>query len=341
MKYHGNCLKIIFVFCLLLLTLPSDVKADQLSDVSFPADSSRILSRYKNKIIVWETRTGKLLRTFETETSAFKYAAFLPDGKTVFSVNDKAEMIWLDIETGGSKNKTPGKAVFPYTISADGKTIAHSLILKSNNEEIIEFYDAVNGAVKGSFRYPSSVYVCLVFSTDDEKLLAVGDDNLSVISLKTGKIEKSFAHQMPFLHCAASTRGDSVLVASPIGSGENSLQIYSLRNNQKYLGLDKEYSGQISDIGAVGYSTNNPDLAFAAGKNRQTGSKSVRGLFILWNTTSGKIKQSITTVTPLASAALSADGKSVLVQEVKGIMTLFDLETGAVIRKYSEVLILS
>ncbi len=335
---HYKKMKLFFViFCLLFLTTADDVKADQLSDVSFSADGGKILSRYRNKISVWETQTGKLLQTFETEARAFKYAAFLPDGKTIFSVNDKAEMIWLDIETGGSKNKTPGKAVFPYTISADGKTIAHSLILKSNNEEIIEFYDAVNGAVKGSFRYPSSVYVCLVFSTDDEKLLAVGDDNLSVISLKTGKIEKSFAHQMPFLHCAASTRGDSVLVASPIGSGENSLQIYSLRNNQKYLGLDKEYSGQISDIGAVGYSTKNPDLAFAAGKNRQIGNESVRGLFILWNTNSGKIKQSITTVNSLASAALCADGKSVLVQEVNGNMTLFDLGTGAVIRKYPEV----
>ena len=118
--------------------------------------------------------------------------------------------------------------------------------------------------------------------------------------------------------------------------GENSLQIYSLQNNQKYLGLNKEYRGQISHIGAVGYSPADPDLAFAAGKNQQSDNKSNKGLLVMWNTKSGNIKQTLKTVNPLASAAFSADGKSILVQEANGFLTLFNIETGAVIRKYPD-----
>lgn len=39
-------------------------------------------------------------------------------------------------------------------------------------------------------------------------------------------------------------------------------------------------------------------------------------------------------MTPLASAAFSADGENIVVQEVNGYLTLFNIETGLVIRKY-------
>jgi len=324
-----------FIFCLLSLIITADIKANQLSDVSFSADGGKILSRYRNKINVWETRTGKLLRTFETETDGFKYAAFLPGGKTIFSVNGKAEMLWLDVETGESKNKISGKTVYPYAISADGETIAHASTLKNNDEEIIEFYDTANGKLKKSFQYPSNFFACLAFSPNGEKLLAVGD-NVSVISLKTGKIEKSFDLRLPILNCAVSARGDSVLGSTPVITSDDNLQIFSLQNNQKYSGPKKEANGQIGDIGAVGYSPADPDLAFAAGKNQQTDNKSDRGLLILWNTKSGNVKQTLKTVSPMASAAFSTDGKSILVQEVSGFLTLFNIETGAVIRKYPD-----
>ena len=332
-KHFRNSSKLIFfVFCFLFLI--SDTKADQLSDVSFSVNGDRFLSRNRNKISVWETDTGILLRTFETATTAFKFAAFLPDGKTVFAVNYKAEMLWLDIETGESKNKISGKAVYPYAISADGETVA-SASNSSADGEIIELYDIRNGTLKKSFQYKLNGFVCLAFFPNDKKLLAVSND-MFIISLQEGKIEKSFDSRLPFLNCAVSTRGDSVLGSNPFGTTEINLQIYSLEKNRKYFRLEKEYKEQIGDIGAVGYSPNDPDLAFAAGTNRQTDGKSGKGLFVLWNIKSGKIKQTIKTVNPLASAALSADGENVLVQEISGHLTLFKLETGAVIRKYAD-----
>jgi hypothetical protein len=91
-----------------------------------------------------------------------------------------------------------------------------------------------------------------------------------------------------------------------------------LQNNQKYLGPKREDNGQIGDIGAVGYSPADPDLAFAAGKNQQSDNKFNKRLLVLWNTKSGNIKQTLKTVNPPASAAFSADGKSILVQEANG-----------------------
>lgn len=336
MKHDNKILKaVFFACCLLLLILTSDTKADQLSDVSFSADGSRFLSRNRNKISVWETDTGKRLRTFETATTAFKFAAFLPDGKTVLAVNYKAEMLWLDIESGEIKNKIQGKANYPYAISADGETVAHSST-PGKNEEVIELYDTRSGELKKSFRYASDLFICLSFFPDGEKLLAVGDDFISVISLKTEKIEKIFDVQMPIVNCAVSNRGDSILGSFSIGLAENTMHIYSLQKKQKYLELEKEYKGRMSDIGAVGYSPTDPDLAFAAGENWQTLYKAAKGSLIIWNTKTGKVKQNLTTVKPLASAAFSADGKTILVQEVNGCLTLFNTETGAAIRKYGD-----
>ena len=336
MKHHKILKAVFFACCLLLLILISDTKADQLSDVSFSADGNKFLSRNRTKIKVWETDTGKLLRTFETATRAFRFAAFLPDGKTVLAVNDKAEMLWLDIESEKIKNKIQAGGVYSYAISADGETVVHSST-PNKDEELIELYDTRNGELKKSFRYASDLFICLSFFPDGKKLLAVGDDFISVISLKTGKIEKIFDVQLPIANCVVSSRGDSFLSSFSIGLGENSHHIYSLQKKQKYLELEKEYKGRMSNIGAVGYSPTDPDLAFAAGENWQTEYKAARGLLIIWNTKTGKVKRHLTTAKPLASAAFSADGKSILVQDLSENLTLFDLETGVVIRTYSEV----
>ncbi len=331
MRYDQRIL--IIVFFLLSLMMTVDIQAGQLSDVSFSGSGDKILSRYRNKISVWETVTGKLLRTFETETEAFKFAAFLPDGKTIFSVNAKAEMIWLDIESGQSKNKIQGKAVYPYAISTDGETIVHSA--SSPNGENIEFYDTRQGNLKKSFHYPSNSFVCLSFFHDGKKLLAIGE-KISVISVKTGKIEKNFDLHLPILSCAVSPRGDSILGGVPVITADEGPQIYSLQKKQRYLGLNEEYQGLIGDISAVGYSPANPYLAFAAGRNRQAERESAKGLLIVWDTKTGNIKQNLKTANPLASAAFSADGKNILVQEINGNLILFDAERGTILRRYAD-----
>ena len=322
--------------CLFALLLSGQIWANNQFNVSFSPDGGMFLAKNSDQITLWETKAGKLLKTFGSpkEDIYFDFAVFSANGKEVLLRNIQGELVWWNIASGKSHSVKMMKWLFVSSISRDRKTIATfgSSISKSSafhgDMKFIHLYDTKTGKLTRKISIPDDDNKCLTFFPDD-KLIAVTGINIKIISIKTGRVIKTIPKSLINFSCAVSPDKKSMLFNNSFEKAENGIWLEGLDGTKpKYP--EKSSMDLFASTWSIGYSPNDPNIAFAAGL---AAGKS--GIMIIWDLRTGKVLQKFAHPFWLTNAAISPDGKTMLVQDATDTQVSIDIETGTVIRKYS------
>jgi RNA polymerase sigma factor (sigma-70 family) len=155
----------------LRLHLPGH-RAGRCYGLSFSGDGRRLASSgYDNAVKVWDTDTGKELRSFAGHTDTPWSVAFAPDGLTVASGSADGSVRLWDVAEG--KERLPNPAgdlgrVLALRVAPDGKTV-----LTADKNKIVRRWDLADGRPRASFSLAGRQIEGVAFSPD-ATAIAVG-----------------------------------------------------------------------------------------------------------------------------------------------------------------------
>ncbi len=182
----------------------------------FSPDASKIVSGDDSFVVkVWETSTGRLIKTITDHTDEVLGVAFSPDGKFFATTGrDKTIKFWDSssyqlIKTLQGLNAAIRKISF----SHDGKKI-----VSSSEDNALTIWDVEKGQILESFKYPFRVSYS-VFSPDDKTvLMANGDNQARILDLQSKNITVTFEGHKDRVQVANfSPDGKKVVTASTDG----------------------------------------------------------------------------------------------------------------------------
>jgi WD40 repeat protein len=163
------------------------VRANPYSDVVFSPDGKLFALASKQEVVLYDTETGKLIRTLRGHSNNVSDIAISPDSETLVSISaeDGTVRIW-ELETG-KLIKELGEDIGPVTsvtYTPDGKMLITGAI---GIDRTIKFWDAETfKLINTSEQQPGYIYSVSV-TPDDQKLVAGVRNFVKVWDLSTGK----------------------------------------------------------------------------------------------------------------------------------------------------------
>ena len=160
---------------------------------------------------LWETETGKLIRTFEGHQASIYGVAFSRDGETLATGSaDGTARTWNVASAQSLREfKEQKLPVLSIAFSSDGKSLA-----VGSGDKTVRIYDAQSGKVIKKFDCISGVRTIAL--TPDNKYLATGgdypDEKIHLWNLETGTEERQFEGSN---HAVFSSDGKQILTAAP------------------------------------------------------------------------------------------------------------------------------
>jgi len=153
--------------------------------VAFSPDDEMLASGTRD-IKLWETRSGKLLRTIQTRDITVVSFAFSPDGKQLASNSIPSDIIRLwDTETGKELKSLAGheSRVDTLTFSPDGKILA-----SGSRDNTVKLWNVKTGKEITTFKGHTGPVGLVAFSSDGGKLVSLSGD-------RTAKVWNVTSHQ--------------------------------------------------------------------------------------------------------------------------------------------------
>jgi WD40 repeat protein len=155
---------------------------DEVYHVEFSPRGDLLASAGKDgMVLIWETRTWKLVREIGASRTEVNIATFSPDGHTLATVDDDGELKLWEIATGRLELERlahKGDAVIAQ-FTPDGKTI----ITGGRKDGCAKLWDRKTGAVRAAFRSPDHGLEGAVLSKDGLNLVTVGGSEVAVWDL--------------------------------------------------------------------------------------------------------------------------------------------------------------
>ena len=158
---------------------------DDVTCVAFSSDGTKALSGSQDQTVrLWDTATGKALRTFDGLESPLAAVAFSFDGLTALSVSDHLAFNSWDLATGRPVVSYPGYGVFAYAaaISPSGRRV-----LAGCDDRTLRVWSFVRGREVEYWPAHADYVAAVAFSPDGSKALA-GGGNPEVWDAHTGKV---------------------------------------------------------------------------------------------------------------------------------------------------------
>jgi len=162
--------------------------ADQVFAVALAPDGKTLASGGDDRLIrLWETATGKELRTFAGHTDGVNAVAFFSDGKTLVSAGEDGIARLWNVESGKERLVFRGHGTSPVkcvAVAPDDKTIA-----TKGDDGAVRVWDAAVG--KELLNIPSEKghgRSAVTFAPDGKTLAGIGaDGGIAIWEAKTGK----------------------------------------------------------------------------------------------------------------------------------------------------------
>jgi RNA polymerase sigma factor (sigma-70 family) len=263
-----------------------------------------------NILRLWDTDTGRELRSFKGHTYNITGLAFTPDGKHILScAQDQTARLW-DVATGAEVRQFKGHeaGVSCLALAPDGKTAA-----TGSQDGTARLWDVATGAEKSSLAHNASSVHGVAFSSDGKSLATAAEDgSVHVWETATGKeLHNLSAHGGGAL-CVVFAPDGKALVS---GGRQKTIRFWDVATGKELRNFD---------VGASPVQC----LAFAPdGKALAVGIQAKPALLLL-DPVTGKPLQSLESHGGTLALAFAPDGKTLLTGSNDHAARFLDVTTG-------------
>jgi WD40 repeat protein/uncharacterized caspase-like protein len=263
--------------------------------VAFSPNGRFVLSGSSdNTLKLWDSASGKLVRTFEGHQNDVTSVAFSPDGRFVLSGSaDKTLKLW-EGASGKLVRTFEGhqKRVESVAFSPDGR-----LVLSGGDDGTLKLWLSASGQLVRTFEGHQGWINSVAFSPDGRLVLSGGEDNtLRLWESASGRLVRTFeGHEYGVYSIAFSPDGRFVLS----GGADKTLKLWESASGR----LVRTFEGHEYGVLSVAFS---PDgrLVLSGGDD---------GTLKLWLSASGQLVRTFEVHQgPVYSVAFSPDGRFVL-----------------------------
>ncbi len=287
------------------------VHNDSITSISISPDGKYIVSGSKDKKIqLWETSTGKGIKTFRGKwyNPPVTSVSFSPDGMYIVSGDESGTVALWDVNTGKEIKTFKGRGfIKSVRFSHDGMYIA-----ALNSDGTIKLWDVNTGKEIKTFGENNDFITSISFSPDGMYIVSGGiDGTIEIWEINTGKKAKTFK---------------GLLIESDPVSIE---QLYEdLINPNIPTNLDilteqflKYYTGRILGFVPLFGLSISYDARYVAGF--------MGGTIKLWDVNTGKeIKTSKVHNNFITSISFSPDGMYIVSRSLDGTTEIWEINTG-------------
>jgi WD40 repeat protein len=289
--------------------------ANWVNSVSFSPNGKLLATAGgDNTVKLWNTTTGKEIKTLTGHTNSVNAVSFSPNGKLLATAGgDNTVKLWDT--TTGKAIKTLSRhtnSVTSVSFSPDGK-----LLVTASQDTTVKLWNTTTGKeIKTLPGHTNSVNS--VSFSPNSKLLATGsaDTTVKLWNTTTGKEIKSLTGHTNSVN-SVSFSPDGKLLAT--GSADKTVKLWNTTTHKEI----KTLAGHTNSVNSVSFS---PD-----GKLLATGSADK--IVKLWNTTTGKEIKTLTGHTDMVFAdSFSPDGKLLATGSADKTVKLWNTTTGKEIK---------
>jgi WD40 repeat protein len=289
-----------------------------VKSVAFSRDGTHLLSGSQDATLkLWDTDTGKVLRTFVGHTDGVNSVAFSPDGTRALSGSwDKTLKLW-DVATGTVLRTLEGHTdgINSVAFSPDG-----ALVLSGSQDKTVKLWNAETGQLLRTFEGHAGSVNAVAFSPDGALLFSGSEDKtLKVWNSATGELVRTIeGHQQAVDAVAVSFKGNYLLS----GSEDKTVKLWDTATGQLLRMFDR-HNGVVA---AVSVSPDGTSL-LSAGED-----KVVR----LWEVASGRLlKEFVGPADWINSVAFSPDGTHVVAASWDNTLKLWDVASAQLSPKFA------
>ena len=298
---------------------------------AFSPDGQMIVVQQGSDVVVFDTATGKHLRTIKgplTNSWSHGLLVFTPDGKAIATITDSKDIHLIDFESGKlirdyvHENPEPTNTfplVLAVAFSPDGKLMATGGYSKVKDDYFARLWDVETGKEVRRFLHgkQGSGIASLEFSPDGKTLATLGTQAgvlLRLFDVDTGKLRRAFPKD-------DGVRPDRGSVAfSPDGktvaAATNSIRLYDTTTGEERLRIDQRAS----------------DLHFRDGGKTLTAA--VAGAIYRWDTATGKSLIPEGADCAVTQTLVTPDGSRVITCGQYGEAHVWDGTSGKHLRRF-------
>jgi murein L,D-transpeptidase YafK len=263
-----------------------------------------------NVLRLWDTATGLLLRTFDTQTNGINAVALSPDNQLILTGGGDEKLRLWNLVTGQAVRSLEGHSgdVLAVAFSPSGQQA-----LSGSKDKTVKLWDVQTGQLLKTFEGHSDEVLSVAFSRDGRQVLSGSKDKtLKLWDVEAGQLLKTFeGHEGEVTSVAL--QADSSVAAS--GSNDKTVKLWDVASGT----LLKTLEGHSAEVLSVTFSSDGGRVLSA----------STDTTLKLWDVASGELIRTFAGHSgSVTSAGFSPDGRSAISGSLDKTLKLWDVEAG-------------
>jgi len=309
----------------------AQAKLGHVYSVAFSPDGKQFISgegSSDNTIKLWDTATGRLIRTFYGHINDYVYSvisvAFSPDGKQIVSGStDNTIKLW-DASTGRIiRTFSAQRGAWSVVFSPDGRQILSGL-----GDDTIKLWDASTGSLIRTFSSGTIFTVYSVaFSPDGRQIISGSgsDKTIKLWDVSTGRLIRTFSSNTNTVHIIAFSPDGRQIVSCSFD--DSTIKLWDVSTGS----LIRMFSGHTNSVMSVAFSPDGRQILSGSGSNTVLGDNTIK----LWDVATGRLIRTFPGhLKRVSSVAFSPDGRQILSSsgaDSGSTIKLWDISTGSLI----------